>query len=338
MKKYLLPQNGNYYKANLHTHSTVSDGGYTPEQFKAFYKEMGYSILCLTDHDLFVTHNDLTDDDFLMLNGCELGIDGPWDDFAKRNGVAKVCHINVIATSPDMETPVCWHRTKYVPSYCEHNRKLVKVDESVPDYEREYSGKGISEIMRIARENGFFVIYNHPTWSCEDYSDYMNYENMHAFEIMNSTCICGGYEEHNERVFDDMLRGGKKLFCIGADDAHGKIPMGMCYVMVNAQKLEYKTVMESLMKGDFYSSEGPEIKNLYYEDGKVTIETSDAEEIRFSMGFRVAKRFKANENETLNTATFELPKTDFPSYVRVTVTDKYGKHAYTNAYFTEDFK
>jgi competence protein ComEC len=35
---------------------------------------------------------------------------------------------------------------------------------------------------------------------------------------------------------------------------------------------------------------------------------------------------------------FELPKTDFPSYVRVTVTDKYGKHAYTNAYFTEDFK
>jgi len=237
-----------------------------------------------------------------------------------------------------METPICWHRTKYVPSYCEHNRKLVKVDERVPDYEREYSGKGISEIMRIARENGFFVIYNHPTWSCEDYSDYMNYENMHAFEIMNSTCICGGYEEHNERVFDDMLRGGKKLFCIGADDAHGKIPMGMCYVMVNAQKLEYKTVMESLMKGDFYSSEGPEIKNLYYEDGKVTIETSDAEEIRFSMGFRVAKRFKANENETLNTATFELPKTDFPSYVRVTVTDKYGKHAYTNAYFTEDFK
>ena len=49
MKVYLLPQNGNYYKANLHSHSTLSDGKWTveemakmaslsPSRFHAVYK------------------------------------------------------------------------------------------------------------------------------------------------------------------------------------------------------------------------------------------------------------------------------------------------------------
>ena len=31
MRKYLLPENGNFYKANLHCHTTVTDGELTPE-------------------------------------------------------------------------------------------------------------------------------------------------------------------------------------------------------------------------------------------------------------------------------------------------------------------
>ena len=34
MKKYLLPKDGSFYKANLHCHSTVSDGRFTPEEIK----------------------------------------------------------------------------------------------------------------------------------------------------------------------------------------------------------------------------------------------------------------------------------------------------------------
>ena len=37
MKKYLLPENGNFYKANLHCHTTVSDGNWTPEEVKKNY-------------------------------------------------------------------------------------------------------------------------------------------------------------------------------------------------------------------------------------------------------------------------------------------------------------
>ena len=34
MKKYLLPREGQFYKANRHCHSTVSDGRWSPERLK----------------------------------------------------------------------------------------------------------------------------------------------------------------------------------------------------------------------------------------------------------------------------------------------------------------
>ena len=71
MKKFLLPQLGNFYKANLHCHSNISDGKLSVEELKELYKSNGYSIVAFTDHDVFLTHNDLTDSDFLALNGYE---------------------------------------------------------------------------------------------------------------------------------------------------------------------------------------------------------------------------------------------------------------------------
>ena len=71
-KIYLLSEKKNRYKANLHCHSTVSDGCYTPEQLKRIYKERGYAILAITDHEVLVPHNELSDDDFLLLPGYEL--------------------------------------------------------------------------------------------------------------------------------------------------------------------------------------------------------------------------------------------------------------------------
>jgi hypothetical protein len=65
-------QPGQWYKANFHTHSTVSDGNVPPEERVRQYKEKGYSILALTDH---VKTNDVkkwTTKDFLVLSGMEI--------------------------------------------------------------------------------------------------------------------------------------------------------------------------------------------------------------------------------------------------------------------------
>ena len=67
MRKYLLPKDGNFYKANLHCHTTVSDGLWTPEETKKNYMEQGYSIVAFTDHDVMIPHPELEDESFLPL-------------------------------------------------------------------------------------------------------------------------------------------------------------------------------------------------------------------------------------------------------------------------------
>ena len=65
MKKYILPNNVNWYRANMHCHSNISDGSFTPDKIKKEYKKMGYSIVAFTDHDILLDHSYLNDEDFL---------------------------------------------------------------------------------------------------------------------------------------------------------------------------------------------------------------------------------------------------------------------------------
>ena len=62
MKKNLLPQVPQYFKANLHTHTTISDGKLTPEEVKAAYMERGYQIVAFTDHEVCVPHPELAEE------------------------------------------------------------------------------------------------------------------------------------------------------------------------------------------------------------------------------------------------------------------------------------
>ena len=47
MKRWLISENGNFYKACLHLHTTLSDGSFTPEEVKKMYVDHGYSIIAL---------------------------------------------------------------------------------------------------------------------------------------------------------------------------------------------------------------------------------------------------------------------------------------------------
>ena len=67
MRQELLPARGKFYKANLHMHTTISDGELTPEEVKRVFSDHGYSIVAFTDHEIIVPHNDLTDEQFWRL-------------------------------------------------------------------------------------------------------------------------------------------------------------------------------------------------------------------------------------------------------------------------------
>lgn len=335
MKYWILPEKGNFYKANLHSHSTVSDGTLSPAEMKELYKSHGYSILCCTDHEIMVPHHDLSDDDFLMLTGFELGFDEEKDDFLE----ARVCDLCVISLSKDNITQPCFHRTKY------HNPERngeIFFDEAQADFEREYNPAVINEAIRICREKGFFVTYNHPTWSLEHYEEYIKYSGMNAMEICNFSSFIDGYDEYNGKAYDDFLRKGERIFCIAADDNHNRRDPKCrmwdsfgAFTFIKAETLTYENIADALLKGNFYSSEGPEIYGLWLEGDKLHVECSPADKVTCTVNKRrCMSRYNENTGEITH-AVFEIKPSD--GYFRVTVTDKNGKKADTNAYFTDCF-
>ena len=257
MKKYLLPQTGNFYKANLHCHTNLSDAILSPEEIKKEYKARGYSIVAFTDHDVLIPHNDLKDENFLPLNAYEIEVTQGYENFDVSFGPEfkkrKTCHVCLIALEPDNFKQVCWHRTEYLFGHSLEYRDKVIFDESEPDFIREYTPECINKIIKEARDNGFFVTYNHPIWSMESYEEYSMYENMHAMEIFNTASWVCGFDEYNPSIYDDMLRCGKRIFCIAADDNHNGQPLDskkcdsfIGYTMIKAENLEYKTITDAL--------------------------------------------------------------------------------------------
>jgi excinuclease UvrABC helicase subunit UvrB len=78
MKHYLIPESGQFYKANMHTHTTVSDGNLTPEAVKEHYMAKGYAVIAYTDHDVMVDHSDLNEEGkFLAITSHEVETSGP---------------------------------------------------------------------------------------------------------------------------------------------------------------------------------------------------------------------------------------------------------------------
>ena len=105
-------------------------------------------------------------------------------------------------------------------------------------------------------------------------------------EIYNYGCEHDGLYGYNPQSYDEMLRLGSRLFCVSTDDNHNSFPFGdpLCdsfggFTMIKAEKLTYDSIVDALLKGNFYSSMGPEIKELYVEDGVLHVKTSPVEKI-----------------------------------------------------------
>lgn len=296
------------------------------------YMNEGYSAIAYTDHNVLIDHSDLSDDKFIALNGYEMDIGSPEDN---NYSTCKVCHLCYVALEPDNLTQVCYHRSKYLVGNTQNYRDMLKFDDSKPDFVRTYTPECINEMIAEGRKNGFFVTYNHPAWSLEGFEQYGKYKGMNAMEICNYISLESGHNEYNEKEYDELLRTGQKLYCIATDDNHNyrKDSFG-AFTVINADKLEYRALTDALVKGNFYASQGPEIYDLWYEDGKIGIKCSEAAKIVFNCGRRWVGVVYGSEEKPATEAVFDVSEEDV--YVRITVTDKSGKHANTNAYFVED--
>lgn len=336
--KNLLPQVKKYFKANLHTHTNLSDGSHSPEEVKAFYKNAGYSIVAYTDHEICIAHPELCDEDFLALTAYELATNDI-RDLSVPKPYRKTYHLNFLSKKPDNRWQVYEHQRCW-------GNALKYEDQLVTDgfEHREYAVEDMNDIIRRANEHGFLVTYNHPVWSRQDYTDYAGLKGLWATEVFNTECYRQGYNDDQDLVYQDLLTLGNTLFPIAADDFHGNAAenVGRGWVMIGAEALTYEAVIEALEKGDFYATTGPDFLRLTQEeDGRICVRTSPVRSIDIVANCRYSHRIVG---EGLTEATFSLDTVketaatmgDKNAWVRFVITDAQGKKAYTRPYYLKD--
>ena len=146
MKKFLLPENGNFYKANLHVHTTISDGALTPEEIKAVYKEKGYSVVAYTDHEAMVPHTDLADDAFLPITSVELATNAELTHGAYN--FRETCHINLYSKDPNKTTCAVYSKSRLWPAHAEQylNEEMKEID-----FKRTFTPESMNEVIAAAK-------------------------------------------------------------------------------------------------------------------------------------------------------------------------------------------
>ncbi len=344
MRKYLLPQSGNFYKANLHCHSVLSDANLSVDEIKRIYKEKGYAIVAFTDHDVLFSHYEkLTDKDFLALTGYEISVNCYPEPFQYK----KALHMNLFAKDPlNLKQP--FFNENSIEWLLGISKALtpemlseIKVDGIIDEGEEQLYTAKVNAIIKTANEKGFLVTLNHPNWSLLNASDCIAYEGLWAMEVYNHGCFSLTGFPDDDRVYDEILRSGRKIFVTATDDNHNGLPLDDPrsdsfggFTMIKADSLDYAAIIDAMEKGNFYASQGPEIKELYFQDGKIHIECSEVRDICMCALTRQGMRY-GSHNGDLTSADFEISDS-LHGYVRFKVIDKHGKAAWTNPYYVKD--
>ena len=312
--KRLFFEDAKFFKVNLNCRTILSDGQLTPEEIKEFYKSHGYCAVAFSDKDVLVSHSELTDKDFVALTALEFTV-------SEESG--KKISLNAIALDPNI---------KELPAPL-----AKKVDSKTPMTNGE-----IKELIKAFKENGFFVICNHPRRSMTSCVKGTAVEDVDAIEIINYSSLAEGINEHNTNIYEDALKSGTLPYCVAADGNKNNLPYGYrgcdsfgAYVMIQAKELTYEAIADALKNGRFYSSEGPEIYDLWYRSEVLYIRCSPADKIIFESGTNRAIFYAENGNliDGRGICYWVMPE---HQYARVTVVDKDGKCAFTNAYASND--
>ncbi len=330
MKKYLLPQNGKFYKTNLHCHTNISDGKLSPEEVKARYVSMGYSAVCYTDHEVLIGHKELCDDSFVALHGYEVAIKKDLD--AHTGYFMPVYHFNFIAEDQeDLRIPKFFENNPSFPGAAKTWVEKCVYDKNDVIETVRYDKEWLNGYLCAVRDAGFLITYNHPQWSLQNSSDYLGLEGLHAIETMNTGCRYHG--DCSTVHFKEMLRSGMSVIPVGGDDNHSEKDMGYSWTMIKAPELTYSALIKAYKNGDCYASTGPEIKELYAEDGKLHISTSEASYILLvGQGRYIARSHNCSEAE------FALDPKRIGEYFHIEVAAKDGTVAFTRAYRFDEIK
>jgi hypothetical protein len=296
---------GRFYRGNLHTHSTRSDGVLEPSEVCRRYRAEGYDFLALTDHFIgkygypMVDTRDFRTRDFTTIIGAELH-SGPM-----LNG--ELWHILAVGLPFDFTPP------------------------DTPGFQPVDGGESGPDLAQRARDAGAFVAVAHPQWSGMTLADARTIKAAHAVEIYNHGCFAGCDRADGFAINDLLLSEGRRLTSVATDDAHFSEPDHFgAWVMVKAEENDPEALLAALKAGMNYSTQGPEIRRIEITDKTIDVECSAAVSV-VVQGFGSAAR--ATHGLSMTRASVSRERFAKSDFVRVTVIDAAGRRAWSNPYW-----
>ena len=301
---------GRFWRGNLHTHSTNSDGALSPDQVIEAYKRKGYDFLQLSDHFLARFDWPMTDtrafrsNNFTTLIGAEL--------HAMGTEVGELWHILAAGLPLDFSAPT--------------------------------SSETGPELAARARAAGGFVAIAHPAWSQLRIGDGRALAAAHAVEIYNHGCAVENDRGDGFYLLDELLNEGRRLTAIATDDAHfkhGDHDAFGGFVEVKAESLDPEALLAALKAGQFYSSQGPRFIDVDFSPGELRVECSPVHAIALLTG---TSRALSVVGSHITRATFDLANVQKYAWVnpeqakgfRLAIIDASGRRAWTNPIWLDE--
>ncbi|MEO0542772.1 MAG: CehA/McbA family metallohydrolase [Pseudomonadota bacterium] len=286
---------GQFWRGNIHGHSTNSDGRLTPEDVCKAYQEQGYDFVCLSDHFLARYKFPISD-----TRACRI------------NGFTTLLGAEVHA--PSTTRGVDWH--------------ILAV--GLPaDFPATSDAETGVELARRCADAGAFVAIAHPAWYNLQLEDALALDTAHAVEVYNHTCAVHASRGDSSTMWDAMLSAGRRVTAIAVDDSHWKPGTPDAFggwVMVKAEENDPDHLLAALKAGQFYATQGPEISSLRRVDDSLVVRCSPATHV-VAVGPVAAATQVAGAALTRATLPLERFKGE---WCRVVVRDAMGRHAWTN--------
>ena len=293
---------GGFYRGNLHTHSTLSDGALEPKEVCRWYRDEGYDFISLTDHFLGRYGWPIADTEPYRKPGFTTVLGAELHSGAQANG--ELWHILAVGLPAGFEPPAT-------------QEFFATADQETGP-----------ELAARAVAAGAHVSIAHPQWSGRTLDDARSLEAAHAVETYNHGCAMGADRPDGFHTLDLLLAEGRRLNLVATDDAHFTEPDHFGgWVMVKAAENDPDALVESLKAGTYYSSQGPELRNIVVTDDEIVVESSSVVSMIVQAQGNTAK---AVHGLSMTRSSIELHKFAASPWVRVTVIDAAGKRAWSN--------
>ena len=301
-----------WYRGNLHTHTTESDGDAEPEAVAAWYKDHGYDFLVLSEHNhlYLLDYGDGNSDSSipLMIPGEEVTV--PTD----RSDQTPV-HVGAIGIDRLVE-----------PTFGDDVATILQAN--------------IDDI----RDAGGISCINHPSWKWAfDHEPILKTRGASLMEVFNAATDCNNYPIpvpgflSPTEIWDNVLSAGMSIFGVATDDSHhyhdfspDKDNPGRGWVMVESEALESDALVEAMAAGSFYSSTGVFLAELNSSADEVSLKIRQRPHSLYLTRFIGSDG--AIHDEQVGAEVAYRPTGD-EGYVRAHVTSSNGHQAWTQPVF-----